>query len=60
MYVVTPHQNSLDETVLMMGHYIHFKGVPWKIIPELSLLPLLIWSTVLHNLKIEVDLLNLR
>ena len=29
----------------MMGHNICFKGVIWKIIPTLSLLPLLIWST---------------
>ena len=29
----------------MMGHNIHFKGVIWKIIPKLSLLPLLIWDT---------------
>ena len=29
----------------MMGHNIHFEGVIWKIIPKLSLLPLLIWST---------------
>ena len=31
----------------MMGHKIRFKGVIWKIIPKLSLLPLLIWSTEL-------------
>ena len=43
-YVVTPHLNRLDETVLMMGHNIRFKGVICKIIPKLSLLPLLIWS----------------
>ena len=30
-YVVTPHKNSLDETVLMKGHNIHFKGVIWKL-----------------------------
>ena len=30
----------------MMGHSICFKGVIWKIIPKLSLLPLLIWSIV--------------
>ena len=30
----------------MMGHNICFKGVIWKIIPGLSFLPLLIWSTV--------------
>ena len=31
----------------MMGHDIRFKGVMWKIIPELSLLPFLILSTPL-------------
>ena len=40
-----PHQNSLGETVLIMGCNIHFKEVMWKIIPKLSLLPLLIWRT---------------
>ena len=44
-YVVTPHQNRLDETVLMMGHKICFYGELWLLIPKLSLLPLLIWST---------------
>ena len=29
----------------MMGHYICFKGVVWKLIPKLFVLPLLIWST---------------
>ena len=29
----------------MKGHNICFKGVMWKIIPKLSLVPLLIWST---------------
>ena len=29
----------------MIGHNKCFKGVIWKIIPKLSLLPLLIWST---------------
>ena len=29
----------------MMGHNIHFKGVMWKNIIKLSLLPLHIWST---------------
>ena len=43
-YVVTPHYNRLDETVVMVG----LKYVLWQIwlIPELSLLPLLIWITV--------------
>ena len=51
---MTPHLNSLDETVLMMGHNIHFDGVIWKIIPKLSLLPLLFGAlkndTVAENL----------
>ena len=34
----------------MMGHNISFKGVLLKIIPKLSLLPLLIWSTGLYML----------
>ena len=29
----------------MMGRNIRFKGVLWDIIPKLSFLPLLIWST---------------
>ena len=44
--IVTLHLNSLDQMVLIVGHNIHFKVVLWKIIPKLSLLPLLIWSTV--------------
>ena len=44
-YVVTRHQNRLDETVLMMGHNILLNGEIQLIIPKLSLLPLLIWST---------------
>ena len=43
---MTPHENRLDETVLMIGRNIRFKGVTWKIIPKLSLLPPLICSTV--------------
>ena len=43
-YVVTPHSNRLGETVLMMGHNMCFTGEIWKIIPKLSLLPLLNWS----------------
>ena len=30
----------------MMGHKVCFYGEIWQIIPKLSLLPLLIWSTV--------------
>ena len=41
-YVVAPHKNRLDEMVRMMGNNICFKGVIWKTIPKLSLLPLLI------------------
>ena len=41
----TSHKNCLSERVLMMSHNICFKGVMWKIIPMLSLLPLLIWNT---------------
>ena len=29
------------ETVLMMGHNIHFKGVIWEIVPKLSFYPFL-------------------
>ena len=41
-YGVTPYQNRLDETVLMMGHKICFKGEIRLIVSKLSLLPLLI------------------
>ena len=34
----------------MMGHKICFKGEIWLIIPKLSLLPLLIWTTDLINI----------
>ena len=44
-YVVTPYKNRLNETVLMVGYNICFKGVLWKIIPKLYLSPLLIWNT---------------
>ena len=47
-YVVTPHYNRLDETVLTMGDKICFHGGMWLIIPKLSLLPLLIWSTAIR------------
>ena len=33
--------------VLMMGHKIYFDGKMWLIIPKLSLLLLLIWSSAL-------------
>ena len=32
----------------MMGHKICLNKEIWLIIPKLSLLPLLIWSTVVH------------
>ena len=38
----------------MMGNNIHFKGVIWKIIPTLSLLPLLILSTVFQFLEFSL------
>ena len=47
-YIVTHHWNCLDETVLMRGHNISFIGKlrkTEKIIPKLSLVPLLICST---------------
>ena len=43
MYVVTPHLNRLGKKILVMGRDMSFKGVIWKIIPKLSLLPILIW-----------------
>ena len=45
MYIVTPHKNRLNETVLMMGHNIHIERIIWKVIPKFSLLPPLIWSS---------------
>ena len=45
-YVVTPHYNRINETILMMGHNVCLEGTIWKINPKLSLLPLLILSTV--------------
>ena len=37
----------------MMGHKICLNGKIWKIIPKLSLLPLLIWSTDLCFCKTQ-------
>ena len=52
-------ENRLSEMVLMTGHNICFKGVIWKIIPKLTLLPLLIWST--ENFTRQVSLgINLK
>ena len=53
-YVVTPHKNRLSEMLLMMGQNICFKGVIWKIIPKLSLLSLLIWSTACTKISNKV------
>ena len=40
-YVVTPHENRLGETVLMIGHNVCFKEIIWNIISKLSLYPFL-------------------
>ena len=40
-----PVLSSLDEMILMMCHKICFYEEIWLIIPKLSVLPLLIWST---------------
>ena len=47
MWLLIRIQNRLDETVLKMGHKKCLLGEIWLIIPKLSLLPLLIWSTAL-------------
>ena len=49
-----PFRRDSLETVLMMGRNIHFKGIIWKIIVKLSLLPLLIWSTVNASALINI------
>ena len=36
-YVVAPHKNRLNETVLMLGHRICFCGEIWLIIPKFKL-----------------------
>ena len=41
----------------MMGHNICFKGIIWKIIPNLSLLPILTWSTA-YDFGISSILVN--
>ena len=58
-YVVTPHLNHLDETVLMMGHNIRFKGVIWKIICKYSFDPFLsgTLNVVLCSVETELALL---
>ena len=40
-YVVTPHLNRLDETVLIMGLNISFKGEIRKLIAKLPFYPFL-------------------
>ena len=45
----------LSQTVLMMGHKNVFYGEIWLLIPKLSLLPLLIWSTEFLSTPIGVD-----
>ena len=41
----------IDETVLMMDHKYVFYGKILKNIPELSLLPILIWRTAAYSSK---------
>ena len=43
----------------MMGHKICFNGKIWKIIPKLSLLPLLIWSTGKEQYWLLLIIINL-
>ena len=50
-YVVTPHKNRLDETVLMMGHKICFYGEIKLIITKSSQLPRLIWISKLFGIN---------
>ena len=54
-YVVTPHYNHLDKTVIMMGHKTCFYGEISLIIPKLSLLPPFIWSTDIHHNRIKKE-----
>ena len=56
-YVVTPHLNCLNKTVLMMGHKISFNEKIWIIIPELALL---IPSYLMHCMLINLHLMVLR
>ena len=49
-YVVTPHWNRLDGTLLMKGHKICFNGEIGPVIPNLSRLPLLIQSTDMRSM----------
>ena len=43
----------------MMGHNIDFDGGTWLIIPKLSPLPLLIWSTALIMTALSVACINI-
>ena len=43
----------------MRGHNICFKGVIWKIISKLSLLPLLIWSTDAPSCAVSTGICHL-
>ena len=58
-FVVTPHHNCLNETVLVTGHKICFYGEMWIIIPKLFQLPLLIWSTILFVAVLWIESLML-
>ena len=50
-----PSLECLNKTVLMNGQKIRLQGEIWLIIPKLSLLPLLIWSTVAKFFPLVVD-----
>ena len=60
MYVVTPRLNRLGKTILVMGRDMSFKGVIWKIIPKLSLLPILIWriAVLVSGGKTKIDAMS--
>ena len=40
-----PSLELVGEMVLMRGHNICFYGEIWSVLPKLSMLPFLIWST---------------
>ena len=60
MYFVTPHLNRLGKMILVMGRDMSFKGVIWKIIPKLSLLPILIWriAVLVSGGKTKIDAMS--
>ena len=60
MYVVTPHLNRLGKTILVIGLDMSFKGVIWKIMPKLSLLPILIWriAVLVSGGKTKIDAMS--